>query len=231
MEETEEQKVPQSIKDLDWMIETSRNHNTIEIKSLLPEDYGKPGGTELKVGDEQHRDISIYTYSWSNKIEIRTSTAIVQTIYGPKHYSCTYRTDDEQYYTFEEFKNSKWWDIVLNHFSDGSPSYSELESIKVNGQVLDDDFLEFNGNIKVYGRDWLGNHITQPYTEQCAIYMNTDGELTLCVQEHYTRRWDRIECDIRKAIKAVQLMDKLESAGFELDDDCFRYSFEKKEDE
>ena len=233
-----EKKEPKTVADLDWMKKTSRNHNAhLEYESLTPDNYdnydmfGNNIGPEAKIGDPQYRYVEIYFSIWSNKIEIRNEVARINDIKGKRHYTLSIESESSEEYTFEEFKDSKWWNIFLEKYKDGSCDYSIYEDIILNGdQHIEDSDISIELNTTSSTYNIFGGTQYHDKPNRVYTYLNNDGEITITFTDGYSKKSKTIERSVEEVIDKIQLFDLLVSKGFELTEDGISFNFSSEEE-
>lgn len=142
---------PRNIEELKHAIQFGPVHDG----SLEYHHNGTEG--EMKPGDLDCWEVAI-RISNDDVISIVKRCHYIKTVLGYKHYSLDIKYEDT-YFTgsFEEFKNSPWWDKTLEryngYFQDLSP-FADLEKYV----FVDEDSISVE-EAPIYHRtnDWLGN--------------------------------------------------------------------------
>lgn len=209
---------PKTIRDMRLMYETSRRvDGNIEYKRLSPpvmssRDYheGDIIAIELRVIPSSYDDVVTVCVQREQVTNLRDG------VYSPRRL-----TDWSKEYTFEEFKDSPFYQICIEAWGDCWWDTSKMDE----HEVFDDcDSWGVYAHVYEHHRDWLDNWCKTGRVESVDFSLDEDGNVEMGVSRHGKREsvysgdvWT-LQQIVDDYEQMLEKMKKLKEHGIDLDD-------------
>ena len=216
---------PKTIRDLRLMYETcGRADGNIEYKNLMPDvmnsrDYheGDITGIELRVVPSEYYDLVTVCVQRTQVTNLRDGC------YSPKRL-----TDWSKEYTFEEFKESPFYQMCIDQWSDRKSLATRLywdTHLMDEHEVSDEDTRWYvYAHVYEHYRSWLGNWDKTGRIESVDFMLDEDGDVELGLTRHGKREriysgdvWT-LQRIVEEHEQMREQLEKLKEHGIDLDE-------------
>lgn len=195
-------KEPGSVRDMAWADRQRSNAVNVEFEKVTNEpSEGKLSDVAVRViPDEQknvvriNRERSYFDHRsvnnlWSMRVEREPIAEL----------------------SFEEFRNSEWWEPYIEKTKYQNFDSSWMDSFDVDA---DEDHAEINFECPEFKKVWwCSSEVPSGRIAKCRVYVGSDGILYLKVEK------EDEEANIIEFIEAVRRLREFEKAGVSLDDE------------
>lgn len=210
---------PQNIRDLRLMYETTGRHaGVIEHKRLMP---NVMSSREYHEGDITSMQLRVIPSSYYDRVNVCVQRVQVTNLRDDGCYRPIRLDDWSKEYTFQEFKESPFYQMVLDEWGDCSWDTHLMDE----HEVFDDDTRwGVYAHVYEHHRTWLGNWDKTGRIEAVDFYLDEDGNVEMGVSSN-GRRESFYNGDIWTLKQIVEEHDqmreqlkKLKEHGIDLDD-------------
>lgn len=215
---TDGRRLPETCRDLERMIETSHSwfDGQITCERLVADDEPYP------VGCVYENVTRVSAHPYNGTVAVSNHDVVVAKVHDNGSWSSTYDTKWIREMTFEEFRNSEFWDTSMEAFVDGDADASAFDEFDADCDGAD-GFISFE--MERQYTDWLGNHRVAKDHDRFECHADIAGWLTLkCGNRTY-------DGDARELFDLIGEALAFRNRGIKLDGDMLRVTVPKREPE
>lgn len=210
---------PQNIRDLRLMYETTgRYAGVIEHKSLMP---SVMSSREYHEGDVTSMQLRVIPSSYYDRVIVCVQRVQVTNLRDDGCYRPRRLDDWSKEYTFQEFKESPFYQMVLDDWGDCSWDTHLMDE----HEVFDDDTRwGVYAHVYEHHRTWLGNWDKTGRIEAVDFSLDEDGGIEMGVSSNGRREcfYDGDIWTLRQIVdehdQMQEQLKKLKEHGIDLDD-------------
>lgn len=217
---------PQNIRDLRLMYETaSKVDGIIEYEKLI---HGVMSSRDYHDGDITGMYLRVVPSNYSNLVTVCVQREQVTNLREDGVYSPKRLTDWSKVYTFQEFKESPFYQMCVDAWSDRSGLATKLwwDTSKMDEHEVTDDDTRWCVYAHVYEhhRTWLGNWDKTGRIEAVDFFLDEDGEVEMGLTRNGQREsvyngdiWT-LQQIVDEHEQMQEQLKKLKEHGIDLDD-------------
>lgn len=195
-------KEPGSVRDMAWADRQRSGAVNVEFEKVANEpSEGKLSDVAVRVIPDEHKNV----------VRINRERSYFDHQSGNGWWSMRVEREPIAELSFEEFKDSEWWDPYIEKTKYQNFDSSWMDSFKVDA---DEDFAAVTFDAPEYKSVWwCSSDIPTGETVRCEVDVSSDGTVLM--------RFDgeSEESTISEFIEAVRRLRALEKAGISLDDE------------
>lgn len=195
-------KEPGSVRDMAWADRQRSSAVNVEFDKVADEpSEGKLSDIAVRVIPDEHKNV----------VRINRERSYFDHQSGNGWWSMRVEREPIAELSFEEFKDSEWWDPYIEKTKYQNFDSSWMDSFNVDA---DEDHAEINFECpelkKVW---WCSSEVPSGRIAKCRVYVGSDGILYLKVEN------EDEEANIIEFIEAVRRLREFERSGVSLDDE------------
>lgn len=132
--------------------------------------------------------------------------------------------------TFEEFKNSEWWEPTITKFKDGSCDASEIfvkcdeTSPDEDGGIGSESYVHISAQCERHYRDWLNNSRLAKNFDKVSLWLQGNGDMG------FTFNDKTYEFSADELVEYIEKARAFDEAGVTLEDGTVTVKLPQKED-
>ena len=195
---------PKTCRDLERMIETSSGwfDGQIAKKQLVPNSEPHP------VGCVYENVTRVAAHPYNDTVVVSNHDVVVTKVHDAKSWSSTYDTKWSREMTFDEFRESEFWEPSMEAFKGGDCDASAFDQFDASCDGADGHVsIEMERQYK----DWLGNLRVAKEHDRFECHVDMAGWLTL-------KCGDRVyDGDARELFDLVHEAERFRDAGIKLE--------------
>lgn len=191
---------PENCADLQRMIETSKNGLFGQIKSttfLSPHE-------EITIGKTVENITRITAYALADKVSVINEDTIISHIFDKDSYAARHNINWHRTMTFDEFRNSKFWEPTMEAFKDGdcdASAFSDFEA-SCDGE---DGYVSME--LELLRKNSFGNLIVDKRHDRFTCHIDRSAWISIsCGDKTY-------DGDARELFKLIEEAQTLRNAG------------------
>lgn len=176
---TDKKQFPETCRDLERMIETSRGwfDGQIAKEQLVPNSEPHP------VGCVYENVTRVAAHPYNDTVVVSNHDVVVTKVHGDKSWASTYDTKWSREMTFDEFRASEFWEPAMGAFEGGDADASAFDRFDASCDGAD-GFVSIE--MERQYTDWLGNPRLAKEHDRFECHADMAGWLTLkCGKREY----------------------------------------------
>lgn len=195
-------KEPGSVRDMAWADRQRSGAVNVEFDKVADEpSEGKLSDVAVRVIPDEHKNV----------VRINRERSYFDHQSGNGWWSMRVEREPIAELSFEEFKDSEWWDPYIEKTKYQNFDSSWMDSFNVDA---DEDHAEINFECPEFKKVWwCSSEVPSGRIAKCRVYVGSDGILYLKVEN------EGEEANIIEFIEAVRRLREFEMAGVSLDDE------------
>lgn len=210
---------PQNIRDLKLMYETSGFYDgIIDCEDLMPDVRSSRYYHEGDITDIQLR---VIPSSWNDIVTVCVQREQVTNTYPDGVYNTRRLTDWSKEYTFAEFKESTFWQMVIDKWGN---SYWDTSPMDEHEVFDNDDRWGVNVHIYEHAWDYLHNWCKTGRINAVDFEIDEDGNIELGITSHFGKHERFYSGDIWELQRIIEehqemkeQLEKLKEHGVDID--------------
>lgn len=195
-------KEPRSVRDMAWADRQRSNAVNVEFEKVADEpSEGKLSDVAVRVIPDERKNV----------VRINRERSYFDHQSGNGWWSMRVEFEPIAELSFEEFRNSEWWEPYIEKTKYQNFDSSWMDSFDVDA---DEDHAEINFECPEFKKVWwCSSEVPSGRIAKCRVYVGSDGILYLKVEN------EGEEANIIEFIEAVRRLREFERAGVSLDDE------------
>lgn len=193
---------PKSVRDMAWADRQRSGAVNVEFDKVADEpSEGKLSDVAVRVIPDEHKNV----------VRINRERSYFDHQSGNGWWSMRVECEPIAELSFEEFRDSEWWDPYIEKTKCQNFDSSWMDSFNVDA---DEDYAEINFECPEFKKVWwCSSEVPSGRIAKCRVYVGSDGILYLKVEN------EGEEANIIEFIEAVRRLREFEMAGVSLDDE------------